>query len=424
MNWQACAEEVLRRCAVLAQFSEEPGRLTRRFLSRAYADVVAQIRAWAEAARMEVTVDGIGNVLATYPGRRPGAPFLVIGSHLDTVPDAGRYDGALGVVLGLTLVEALAGHRLSYGIQVVGFSDEEGVRYGIPFLGSRGYVGQFEPAWLEVRDHEGTTLREALRHFGLDPERAAQNCSLPERALGYLEFHIEQGPVLEEAGVPVGIVTGIVGMTRASVTFHGIAAHAGTTPMGARRDALAGAASFIVAVERLARSIPGLVATVGQVDVQPGATNVVPGTVGLSLDVRHADDRVRQAAVQRLHRQAARVAAVRKLAVEWSISDDRQAIQFDNWLRDLLEVTLWESGHPVVHLTSGAGHDAMVLAQHLPSALLFLRCAGGISHHPAERVDVDDVAVALAAGHAFLQRLDQWLGREPNRLKDRTRWKM
>ncbi|MBX6753473.1 MAG: allantoate amidohydrolase [Thermorudis peleae] len=405
----ALAATVLRRCDELAAFSEVPGQLTRRSFSPPMHDVHNTIAQWMRAAGMTVRRDSVGNLIGRYPARQPDAPVLVIGSHLDTVPNAGRYDGVLGVMLGLALVEALGGRRLSYALEVVGFMDEEGVRFAVPFIGSRGYVGALPSDWLTRSDVDGITLREAITSFGLHAHNAGGQAALPDRALGYLEFHIEQGPVLERAGLPVGVVEAIAGATRAQVTFHGRAAHAGTTPMTARHDALAGAAAFILAVERRAQVTPGLVATVGQVTVLPGASNVVPEATHLALDVRHADDGVRNDALVALQADAEEIARSRGLRVTWTIVADVPAVRLDPQFVALLEAATREVGVPVRRLVSGAGHDAMILAQYLPAAMLFLRCAEGISHHPDERVIVDDVATALHVGQVMLDLLDQRL---------------
>jgi allantoate deiminase len=403
------AATVLRRCDELAVFSEVPGQLTRRSFSPPMHDVHNTIAQWMGAAGMAVRRDSVGNLIGRYPARQPDAPVLVIGSHLDTVPNAGRYDGVLGVMLGLALVEALGGRRLSYALEVVGFMDEEGVRFAIPFIGSLGYVGALPSDWLTRPDADGITLREAITSFGLVADNAGRQAALPERALGYLEFHIEQGPVLEHAGLPVGVVEAIAGATRVQVTFHGRAAHAGTTPMTARRDALAGAAAFVLAAEHRAQGTSGLVATVGQVTVLPGASNVVPEAAHLALDVRHANDAVRNDALATLQTEAEEIARSRGLRVTWTTVADVPAVRLDPLFVALLETATHEIGVPVRRLVSGAGHDAMILARYLPAAMLFLRCAEGISHHPDERVTVDDIATALHVGEVVLDLLDQRL---------------
>ncbi len=387
---EAVAQEILRRADRLATHSEEAGRLKRTFLSAPMRGVQDDVRAWMEAAGLAVSLDAAGNIR----GQRGGAGLL-IGSHLDTVPDAGRYDGVLGVLMGI----ALAGLTKS-AVEVVGFSEEEGVRFGVPFLGSRALVGELDDAMLAKRDVRGVSVREAITEFGLDVARLHE---AQTQARGYLEIHIEQGPVLESLGLSLGVVETIAGQTRATVHFGGHANHAGTTPMHLRRDALAGAAEWIAMVEREACVTDGLVATVGRIEVTPGAGNVVAGSADVSLDVRHAEDRVRHAAVERLLRCAKQVAARRGLEVSSEIHLDQAAVKMDAEMIDRMCRAVEDCGFPVHRMNSGAGHDAMILARHVPSAMLFLRSPGGISHHPEEAVLAEDVAAALRVGERFLE---------------------
>jgi allantoate deiminase len=385
------AQTVIARCRTLAEYSEEPGFTTRTFLSQPMHAVHGCLRSWMERAAMRVEVDHAGNLRGCYPASRPHAPRLLIGSHLDTVPRAGAFDGILGVVLGVALVEALAGRHLGFEIEVIGFSEEEGVRFGIPFIGSRALVGDVDDALL------GGGVSDAIAAFGLDPGRINEAQASPD-ALGYLEFHIEQGPVLDRMNLPLGVVEAIVGQSRGDVVFEGSANHAGATPMNLRHDALAGASEWIGAVEREAHETPGLVATVGRLDVSPGAGNVIAGVAKASLDVRHADDAVRRDAVSRLLDCARQIAARRGLRVRWEPRLDQPAVAMDPGLMSLFP--------PAHRMTSGAGHDAMIMARRMPAAMLFVRSPGGISHHPDETVLAEDVAAALEAGMGFLERLD------------------
>jgi allantoate deiminase len=357
-------------------------------------DVHARLKEWMEPAGLTVTVDAVGNLRGYYPGCDGSVPRLLIGSHLDTVPHAGCFDGILGVVLALALVESLNGDRLAPAIEVIGFSEEEGIRYGVPFIGSRAVVGKMDDELL-------SKISGAIYNFGLDPSR------IPEAALdnvsGYLEMHIEQGPVLESLGQPLGVVEAIAGQTRLTVQFQGRSNHAGTTPMNLRNDALTAAAEWIGVVEKEARGSVGLVATVGKLEVQPGASNVIPGVVLASLDVRHADDTVRQCAVCRLLNAAQKVTEKRGVRVSWEVHMEQDAVAMDEALTSILARAVESAGFGVNRMVSGAGHDAMILAQRFPSALLFLRSPGGVSHHPDEAVLVEDVAAALAAGIQFLK---------------------
>jgi allantoate deiminase len=385
--------EIIARCRRLADCSEEPGYITRTFLSPPMHEVYALLRGWMEQAGMRVRVDAVGNLRGVYPASRPDAPRLYVGSHLDTVPHAGAFDGILGVVLGVSLVEQLAGKPMPFHIEVIGFSEEEGVRFGVPFIGSRAFAGD------PVRD---SRIDEAARAFGLDPSRINE-AEAATPAIGYLEFHIEQGPVLESLGLPLSLVEAIVGQSRLTVRFQGQSNHAGTTPMPLRRDAMAAAAQWIAAVEREARETNGLVATVGRLKAQPGAVNVIAGTVEASLDVRHRIDAARTAAVARLLRSADQIAARRGLTASSELHLDLAAVPLDSELTHILERAAGANLH---RMTSGAGHDAMIVARRMPAVMLFLRSPGGISHHPNETVLPEDVAAALSVGTRFLECLE------------------
>ena len=398
----AKAREVIRVCRELARCSEEPGATTRTFLSPPMRDVHATLTAWMRRAGMAVDVDAAGNLRGVYPGESNGKRLL-IGSHLDTVPQAGAFDGVLGVAMGIALVDLLGGRRLPFAIEVVGFSEEEGVRFGVPFLGSRALIGTLDDDLLNRRDAGGTSVRDAIVGFGLDlarlPDARITDC------LGYLEFHIEQGPVLDSLSLPLGVVTAIVGQTRLDVAFTGAANHAGTTPMHARRDALAGAAEWIGIVEADARTVFDLVATVGQIEATPGAINVIAGEATASLDVRHADDGMRDACVERIVSAARAVAVRRHLGITVHTRLDQPTVLMNDGLTVLLSRAVDRSGSPLHMMTSGAGHDAIILAPHMPVAMLFLRSPGGISHHPDETVNDADVAAALSAGRQLLDDL-------------------
>ena len=403
------AREVIRRCRLLAACSDEPEFTTRTFLSDSMRKVHGMMGVWMTAAGMDVRVDPAGNLRGVHGGASRDARRLLVGSHLDTVPHAGAFDGVLGVVIGLSLVEALHGRRLPYSIEVIGFSDEEGVRFGVPFIGSRALVGELDASLLAVQDADDVSVAQAIRNFKLDPSRMA-DARADANPLGYLEFHIEQGPLLASADCPLAVVDRINGRTAADVTFVGTAGHAGTTPMTSRRDAIAGAAEWIACVEALARGAKGLVATNGRIDAEPGAANVIAGRCRVTLDVRHADDSIRTAAVQRLRLAAEEISARRRLQVEWSPRLDQPAAAMDPQLVAVLARALEASGAPKTVMSSGAGHDAMVLAPYMPAAMLFIRTPGGISHHPDESVDERDVAFALATGTNFLNEMAASIG--------------
>lgn len=388
------------RCYGLATHSEIFGVTSRPFLAPSARDVHEELTKLMQQAGMRVRVDAAGNLRGVYEGAGPRR--LLIGSHLDTVPDAGAFDGVLGVVLGVALIQTLAGRKLPFSVEVVGFSEEEGVRFGVPFLGSRALVGTLDAELLDRRDAQRIRVKEAIHEFGLNPEELPA-ARIGDDVFGYVEFHIEQGPVLERLDLPVGVVDAIAGQTRASVTFTGQAGHAGTTPMKLRRDALAGAAEWILAVEEEANADDGLVATVGQIRAEPGSANVIAGSASASLDVRHSQDKVRRRAVKRLATRARQIAHGRGLKMEWDARLDQPAVEMDLRLTRVLERAVKASGFPVHRMASGAGHDAMILAAKVPTALLFLRSPGGISHHPKEAVLRGDVEAALKVGQRFLE---------------------
>ena len=399
------SEQIIERCLVLSRFSEEPDRTTRTFLSAPMRDVHRCLREWMEQSGMQVELDAAGNLRGRYEGLEPGSPRLLIGSHVDTVPGAGAFDGVLGVVMAIGLVEALAGRRLRYGIEIAAFSEEEGARFGVPFLGSRALTGTLDSELLERRDHHGKTVGQAIRDFGLDPA-SLPGAVLHDDFLGYLEFHIEQGPVLDSLDLPLGLVDAIVGQNRMEIRFSGQANHAGTTPMRMRKDALAGAAEWIGLVEREALETPGLVATVGEIAVRPGAGNVIPGEARAILDLRHASDETRQRAAGELVNAARTVAERRCLTVSSGTRLDQPSVKCDPGLLAILEQSVRDAGYPIHRMASGAGHDAMILAEKLPVVMLFLRSPGGISHHPDESVRAGDVEAALQSGLRFLGNLD------------------
>lgn len=402
------AREVIRRCRQLAQLSETRGETTRLFLSKPMREVHTVLASWMSRIGMTVRVDAIGNIRGVHAGALPqaprDAPRLFLGSHLDTVPNAGAFDGVLGVVMAVALVEMLENRRLPFWIEVIGFSDEEGVRFGVPFLGSHALAGTFDASLLDRKDTTGRSVREVIAAFGLDPNRIPDAQAAPG-ALGYLEFHIEQGPVLDNLNLPLAVVDGIAGQSRADVVFAGMAGHAGTTPMTLRKDALAAAATWIGEVEKEALATSGLVATVGRIEVEPGAGNVIPERCLMSLDVRHSADGVREASVERLSKAAAEIAARRELKVAWESRLDQASVVMDAPMAAMLDRALEHAGTPAHRMTSGAGHDAMIAASRMPAGMIFLRCAGGISHHPAESVREDDVAAALEAGVRFIDEL-------------------
>jgi len=403
------ALRAIAECRHIATMSEQPGRITRRFLTSPVHEVHAHLRARMEALGMNVNVDAAGNLRGFWSNASAGGRRFVLGSHIDTVPDAGAFDGVLGVTLALEWVGIAQDLALPLVIEVIAFSEEEGVRYGVPFLGSRAVAGSFDDALLTLTDSEGISMEAAMRAFGLDARRIGE-AALNADAADFLEIHIEQGPVLEAEGLRVAAVTAIAGQTRLNMAFGGQANHAGTTPMHLRRDALAAAAEWITAVETVGRRTDGLIATVGKVIVEPNAGNVVPGYTQVSLDVRHVNDAARVSAVEELVASANAIAAQRGLTLERTDRLDQPAVPMDMRLTALLTGAIDAAGYPVKTMPSGAGHDGMVMAARVPTAMLFLRSPGGISHHPAETVLAEDVEAALQVGREFLLRLAGQVG--------------
>jgi allantoate deiminase len=418
------ARRAIADCRLIAGMTEEPGRTTRRFLTPPVRHVHAHLIARMQSLGMSVRVDAIGNLRGLWQPSGSHAKRLLIGSHIDTVPSAGAYDGILGVTLALELIQnarerELLPLALPFAIEVIAFSEEEGVRYAVPFLGSRALAGSFDQTLLALEDADGVRMDAAIRAFGLDPEKIGEAALDPDKLdlnkidagiLGFFEMHIEQGPVLEAEDLQLAVVEGIVGQTRLEFRFTGQANHAGTTPMHLRHDALTAAAEWIVAVESIAGTEAGLVATVGKLDLQPNAANVVPGEAALSLDVRHMSDLSRGHWVRYLVHAAQSAAHKRGVELEWREQMDQPAVEMDPRLTAELAEALQSCGFPARRMPSGAGHDAMVMAARVPAAMLFLRSPGGISHHPDESVREQDVEAALRAGARFLERLATSVG--------------
>jgi allantoate deiminase len=398
------AQRAIAECRHIATMSEETGRITRRFLTPPMREVHSHLRHRMEAMGMTVRWDGVGNLRGIWLPEHSQGKRLIMGSHIDTVADAGAFDGVLGVFLALECVDMARELKLPFPIEVIAFCEEEGVRFGVPFIGSRAVAGRFDPALLVLTDADGITLEAAIREFELDPA-CIEEAAIGDDVLGMLEMHIEQGPVLEAENLSVAAVDAIAGQSRYEIEFRGRANHAGTTPMRLRHDALAGAAEWIAAVETLAVKTEGLVATVGRARVEPNIGNVIAGAALLSLDVRHLKDSVRKQAVERLLKEADAIAAHRGLSVQCTRQMDQAAVPMDERMTAFVAEAIEAAGMPQKRMTSGAGHDAMVMAARLPTAMLFLRSPGGISHHPAESVRLEDVEAALEVGRKFLQRL-------------------
>jgi allantoate deiminase len=401
------AQRLVRMLDELGRVSDEPGRLTRTFLSPAMERANSLIGGWMREAGLTVREDETGNLIGRLQSPNPKAKTLLLGSHLDTVRNAGRFDGALGVLLPIVALAELQqrGVTLPFHVEVLGFSEEEAVRFTGAYIGSKAYTGRLRKADLKLKDARNNTLLEVIEaHAGrrYTPPKAAHR---PGELLGYLEVHVEQGPVLEAKQLAVGVVSDIASQTRGRLTFRGKAGHAGTTPMNLRRDALAGAAEFVLFVEAFAGTRPLLVATVGTIQVPGGAANVIPGEVSVSLDVRHPSDAACGMALAELVRQAQRTARRRQLACEWQPTMQHPATPCSPALTAQLARSVRTVQGRSLSLVSGAGHDAVILAALTPVAMLFVRCRNGLSHHPDEYTSPQDLDVALQVVVDFLGRL-------------------
>jgi allantoate deiminase len=437
IDWRARAERISERLERLAQVTDEPGKLTRTLLSPAMAEATQLTGSWMQEAGLQTSTDFIGNLVGravrTGSFRSDRPKIFLIGSHLDTVRDAGRFDGALGVVLGIEIADIFrSGFDLPFALMIAAFSDEEGVRFQTAYLGSRAFCGLLRPEDLEVSNREGS-LRQILAtpkagRTVLSPiplataegsqigSNAKTEFRLPpgtvtgDQLIGYFEIHIEQGPVLEDRDLPVGVVAAIAGQFRFRFNWSGKAAHAGTTPVALRKDALLGAAGFALRTEDACKRFRGLMATVGELNVSPNVSNVVPGRVTHSLDVRHQEDSVRKAAVAWLCHEADQIAVERKLGLERVLVQETASVACDPGLITRLAAATKSVTGDAFELPSGAGHDAVILSQLCPAAMLFVRCRDGLSHHPDESVQVEDIEVALRTAVRFIESVGAGAG--------------
>jgi allantoate deiminase len=402
------AQRIWDHCEALAKLSELDGGLTRVYLSDEQRRANELVLGWMREAGMSARLDAAGNCVGRYEGERPGLPALVLGSHLDTVRDAGKYDGMLGVIAGIECVHALnaRGRRLPFAVEVIGFADEEGTRFNATLLGSRAIAGTFRREVLDAVDRQGSSMREALRRFDLDPERIGEAAKRREDVLAYAELHIEQGPVLEAEGLPVGVVTAINGANRYAVEIDGMAGHAGTVPMTLRQDAMAAAAECVLAVERRAAVEPELVGTVGKLECLPGAVNVVPGKVRFTIDVRSPRDGSRLAAAADLVREMQAICDRRGVSVKIAKTHEGKTAPCAGWLQAQIGEAIAAEGLPVRKLPSGAGHDGMAMIDLADIGMLFVRCEKGISHNPAEAITLADAETGARVFLRFIENFD------------------
>ena len=403
---QNFSAEIWERLDRMAEISEVPVHLTRRCYTPEHRDINDLAAEWMRQAGMDVHEDAVGNVIGRYEGRTPGAAAIILGSHLDTVVRAGRYDGALGVLSAINCVRSLNARDIRYddAIEVACFADEEGVRFQSTYLGSRGVAGTFDYGVMNRKDKDGISLAEAMTSFGLDPLRVDRAARRPDEVRCYLEVHIEQGPVLENENLAVCAVTAIAGANRMTVTVQGTTGHAGTVPMNARHDALAAASECVLLVEDIARRHPQTVATVGQISAGPGAVNVIAGVAEFSVDFRAAEDAVRRVAVRELEHGIQAIAVRRGVRISIDKSHDVDGVICAPWIADQIEGAMVDLGHRPFRVPSGAGHDAAPMASITDVGMIFVRCAGGISHCPEEKVTRDD---AIAGANLLLRTVER-----------------
>ena len=399
---------VLERALALARHSDSPEHYTRTLFTPAHRAAARQLEEWMRAAGMAVRVDPIGNVIGRYEAAEAAAPkAILLGSHFDSVRNGGKYDGVLGILVPIACIAELhaRGERLPHAVEVIAFSDEEGARFQTSFLSSRALAGRFDPAVLGRRDADGVSLEAAMREVGLDPAAVDSARIDPAGVAAYVEVHIEQGPVLLREGLALGVVTTIAGGTRHTVRVRGDAGHAGTVPMAMRHDALAAVAEMVLAVEGRCAAGGSLVGTVGILRVKDGTGNVIPGDVELSVDIRAAEDAVREAAERDVFEQLEAIARRRGVSLERTRTHHVHAVPCAPWLQDLLAASVRRVGVEPRRLPSGAGHDAMIMAEVCDVGMLFVRCgAGGVSHNPAETVTAEDCGLAVEALLDFLRQ--------------------
>ena len=390
------AQQVFNRCDALALHSQSYEGMDRRYLTPEHKMANLQVAQWMNAANMETWLDPAGNQWGRYRSKQPDAASFIMGSHIDTVPNGGIYDGILGILAPISLVQYLHDNHieLPFHLEIVAFGDEEGSRFDTTLLGSRAITGLWQEQWANLQDAFGTSIKDALAEFGCNIEQVHKASRLSDKVLGFLETHIEQGPVLEAEHLPVGNVSAIAGAKRFTIQVAGSAGHAGTVPMNMRQDALVAAAEMIQAVEGIATEV-GAVATVGHIKNAPNAVNVIPGFVEFSLDIRSEIDTRRDSAVDILQQIMTDIARKRDVTVKWKMTHSADAVACDARLQHTLSGAISEAGYRPVSLSSGAGHDAMALADICPVGMLFVRCEKGISHHPAEAISCDDIEAAL-----------------------------
>lgn len=406
-DFSDAAAIIMARCESLGALSQDPNCLDRRYLTEQHKLANQLTSGWMIEAGMTTWQDSVGNIWGRYPSAVPNAPRLIIGSHLDTVPNGGKYDGMLGVVAPVTLMALFNGaqHQFPFHVDIVGFCDEEGTRFGTTLLGSRALTGKWQDEWRLLKDENGVSLETAMQDFGLSFDEV-KSAAIPQTdLLGYLELHIEQGPVLEQENLPVGVVSAIAGAKRFMLTVTGMAGHAGTVPMSMRHDALCASAEMILAVESISHQRPGVVATVGKIENAPNGVNVISGRCHFSLDIRSEEDALRDAVLAEILQKFNSIADSRNVRLDIEQTHSAPAVHCDPALKSALHDGVSAAGIIPKILASGAGHDAMAMAEICPVAMLFTRCKGGISHHPGESITTEDVMASIEVLHHTMSSL-------------------
>jgi allantoate deiminase len=402
------AEKVMARINELASVSESAGGITRTFGTDAFLAGVYKVKSWMEEAGLETRVDNIGNVRGKLRSTHLDAKTFVMASHIDTVVNAGKFDGPLGVSIGLDLLEQiiLSGKELPFHIELIAFSDEEGVRFHTTYLGSKVVAGSFDPSLLQKKDASGLSLEEVIRKIGGDSGKLKEDVIPARKWLAYFEIHIEQGPVLYKREIPIAVVTGIAGQYRVEVHLKGTADHAGTVPMDMRKDALCCAAELILAIEQFALDHKEqVVATVGKLDISDAASNVIPGEVVCSVDLRSVDEKALESSYNSLQKICAAICDQRLIDHDWNLVQRNNPVICDQQMSELLAHAIENSGYEVVRLMSGAGHDSVPISDVSPVSMMFVRCFKGISHHPSENVELRDIAAGIQVAEKFIQNL-------------------
>ena len=402
------AKKVVDLINELAEISEEKNCITRTFGTKAFVETSKKISSWMKEIGLDTRIDNISNVRGKLSCSIPDAKTLVIGSHFDSVVNAGKFDGPLGIVLGLDLIQHLINSKkqLPFNMELIAFSDEEGARFHTAYLGSKVVSGSFDNSLLEKEDAASVTLREAIHSIGGDSKKLIEDSIAGKNWAGYFEIHIEQGPVLYDKNIPVGIVSGIAGQKRIEIIFNGIGGHAGTVPMEMRSDALCAAAEFILAVENFAfTNKENMVATIGKLEIFNAASNVIPGKVFCSLDLRSPQASILSPACEALNKSCKEICMRRGLLFEWNLVLESNPVACDEQMSSILQKTITDSGYEVVWLVSGAGHDAVPISEIAPVAMMFVRCFQGISHNPSENVELKDIAAAIHVSDNFILNL-------------------